>query len=511
MSRCLKVIGFFSSVFAIAVFLAACPVPGVMHPETIGVTAAAGNITGKVLAQGQTDNSGVTVTAELTDGVKSVSVQQMLSARQACKAVIASQATTDASGTYALTGLAAGVYTLSAVSKDGLEKAVATSVTVSAGSTAQALLMILTQTGQIQGRVTLGDGADPTGIVVFIAGTSYSAMTDLKGNYLMSYVPAGKNYTLVASKAGYVSAIGNVDVTVNKTTQVASIALALYAPPQTTGSVSGTARLSDAQTASAGIFVYLTGTSYICVTDADGNFSLTGVAPGSCTIMASKEGYSAQSATVIIEKGQDAHASFTLTAITPAFVYSVSYDGNGGTGSVPVGTTPYLQGQTVTVLGNSGSLVKAGYSFNGWNTKADGTGTMYTPGQTFVMGSSNVVLYAMWTPVPHDNSWIIGSWVIDRPYAPYTDSTDFNANGTGSHYIDGSLVGTFTWSLNGDVLSFSDGTAHFDFTITKVSNDEFIFDLGHFYRKVPGDSIFAQAETALSGVAGPKGPLRRAT
>jgi hypothetical protein len=96
------------------------------------------------------------------------------------------------------------------------------------------------------------------------------------------------------------------------------------------------------------------------------------------------------------------------------------------------------------------------------------------------------------------NAWIIGFWVLDRPYAPYTDSTDFNANGTASHYMDGSLEGTFTWSLNGDVLSFSDGTAHFDFTITKVSNDEFIFDLGHFYRKVPGDSIFAKAETALS-------------
>jgi hypothetical protein len=242
--------------------------------------------------------------------------------------------------------------------------------------------------------------------------------------------------------------------------------------------------------------VYLVGTSHICVTDADGNFSLTGVSPYTYPITASKEGFTPQSDTVTVTKGNDAHISFTLTPLGPCFV---TYNGNGATGgNVPVDPTNYLPGYKVTVLGNSGSLVKAGCSFAGWNTKTDGTGTTYTPGQTFVMGSSDMTLYAMWTPVPQDNSWIIGSWVMDRPYAPYTDSSEFNENGTAYHYLDGSLAGTFTWSLNGNVLSFSDGTAHFDVTVTKVSDNEFISDLGHFYRKTPGDSIFAHAETALS-------------
>jgi hypothetical protein len=334
-------------------------------PSPIATTDATGSITGRVAAPGQADYSGVFVTAELTDGVRSVSVQKMLSGRQASRAVIAARATTDAGGTYTLTGLPPGVYTLSAVSKDGLGKAVTSSVTVSAGSTAQALLMILTQTGQIQGTVTLGDGKDPTGIVAFIAGTSYSAMTDLNGRYLMSYVPAGKNHTLVASRTGYVSEIRLVDVIVNTTRPEAPIVLARYVPPQTTWPVSGTATLSDSMAASAGIFVYLVGTSHICVTNDAGEFSLPGVPRGGYTIMASKEGYSAQSGLVNVPQGNDPPISFTLILI------------GGGTGPASptgVSATPV----STTEVAISWSMVE-GVSYNlYWST---------TPGVTKATGT----------------------------------------------------------------------------------------------------------------------------
>jgi len=75
--------------------------------------------------------------------------------------------------------------------------------------------------------------------------------------------------------------------------------------------------------------------------------------------------------------------------------YAVSYAGNGNTrGSVPTSTVKYKEGQTVTVLGNTGSLAKTGNSYIGWNTKADGSGTSYVQGSTFVMGKSDVTLYA---------------------------------------------------------------------------------------------------------------------
>lgn len=75
----------------------------------------------------------------------------------------------------------------------------------------------------------------------------------------------------------------------------------------------------------------------------------------------------------------------------------VNYSGNGNTaGTAPVDTdSPYSLDATVTVLGNTGSLTRTGYSFNGWNTSADGSGTSYAPGATFVIGS-NTTLYAHW-------------------------------------------------------------------------------------------------------------------
>jgi len=80
--------------------------------------------------------------------------------------------------------------------------------------------------------------------------------------------------------------------------------------------------------------------------------------------------------------------------------YTVTYSGNGSTGgTVPVDANAYLAGATVTVLGNTGNLVRAGFTFAGWNTAANGSGTSRAPGSTFAMGAANVTLFASWTAV----------------------------------------------------------------------------------------------------------------
>jgi uncharacterized repeat protein (TIGR02543 family) len=77
--------------------------------------------------------------------------------------------------------------------------------------------------------------------------------------------------------------------------------------------------------------------------------------------------------------------------------YSVTYLGNGNTsGAIPVDGNSYDSGASATALSNDGSLVKTGFSFVGWNTAADGSGTDYIPGSAIAIGSSNVVLYAKW-------------------------------------------------------------------------------------------------------------------
>ena len=77
--------------------------------------------------------------------------------------------------------------------------------------------------------------------------------------------------------------------------------------------------------------------------------------------------------------------------------YSVTYDANGATGgTAPTdSSSPYISGSTVTVLGNTGSLEKTDYLFDGWNTAADGSGTHYAADDTFTI-TENTTLYAQW-------------------------------------------------------------------------------------------------------------------
>lgn len=93
-------------------------------------------------------------------------------------------------------------------------------------------------------------------------------------------------------------------------------------------------------------------------------------------------------------------ANTTLFAQWTVNTYTVTYDGNGNTGgTAPVdANSPYNFGSTVTVLANTGSLVRTGFVFAGWNTAADGSGTNYaaTGSVTFTLGAANVVLYARW-------------------------------------------------------------------------------------------------------------------
>ncbi|MGD8903017.1 MAG: choice-of-anchor Q domain-containing protein, partial [Anaerolineae bacterium] len=100
----------------------------------------------------------------------------------------------------------------------------------------------------------------------------------------------------------------------------------------------------------------------------------------------------------------DFSADVTLYAQWTINQYSVTYDGNGNTaGTVPIDTSnPYDSGATVTVLGNSGSLLKTGYTFTGWNTQANGLGTNYGADDTFVIGAADVTLYAEWKLLPAD-------------------------------------------------------------------------------------------------------------
>lgn len=73
--------------------------------------------------------------------------------------------------------------------------------------------------------------------------------------------------------------------------------------------------------------------------------------------------------------------------------YTVTYDANGGNGTLEDQNSPYSPGATVTTLNNT--FQRLGYLFNCWNTEPDGSGTGYDEGDTFTI-NSHTTLYATW-------------------------------------------------------------------------------------------------------------------
>ena len=82
-------------------------------------------------------------------------------------------------------------------------------------------------------------------------------------------------------------------------------------------------------------------------------------------------------------------ASISIPALAPA---TITFDANSGSGTVPTAISTYV-GVANTIPSNS--LTRTGYTFNGWNTASDGSGTAYTTGST-ITPTGDVTLYAQW-------------------------------------------------------------------------------------------------------------------
>lgn len=78
--------------------------------------------------------------------------------------------------------------------------------------------------------------------------------------------------------------------------------------------------------------------------------------------------------------------------------HNITYLGNGNTsGTVPPDQTKY-QGVPIALSMNTGGLSKVGFTFIGWNTAADGSGTDYLEGETYD-ADSDLTLYAKYESI----------------------------------------------------------------------------------------------------------------
>ena len=96
----------------------------------------------------------------------------------------------------------------------------------------------------------------------------------------------------------------------------------------------------------------------------------------------------------LIGKSKDDPVKNTAKLKLDVPTYTVTYDANGGSGTMTDKKSPYADGAVATVLTNG--FTRSRYTFTGWNTKADGSGKSYAEGAPIKM-LGNVVLYAQWS------------------------------------------------------------------------------------------------------------------
>lgn len=114
----------------------------------------------------------------------------------------------------------------------------------------------------------------------------------------------------------------------------------------------------------------------------------------------------------------------TLTANVRPISYAVAFDANGGEGYTDPQVFSYDEAQHLT----ENTFTRDGYTFTGWNTKPDGSGTSYADRATVsnlaTTDGETITLYAQWqhpSPTPPT-----------PPVTAYSVTVDVHAHGTAS-------------------------------------------------------------------------------
>ncbi|MEG2001451.1 MAG: InlB B-repeat-containing protein, partial [Evtepia sp.] len=112
-------------------------------------------------------------------------------------------------------------------------------------------------------------------------------------------------------------------------------------------------------------------------------------------------------------------AAITYHAKWTANTYAVTFDANGGTGSIAPQSLVYDTAETALT---TSTLTRENYKFAGWNTKKDGSGVSYKNKQSVKNLNDGLAftLYAQWTENGHYN---LSGKITDDTTANVADAT----------------------------------------------------------------------------------------
>jgi hypothetical protein len=290
-------------------------------------------------------------------------------------------AITGSDGAYTLQ-LPAGTATLTAALA-GYQNA-SESVTVMPGQTTQAATLQIqpVSPGNVTGSVVNSSGAGLSGALVTAGGLTTTSAAD--GSYALNNLPAGQT-TIKASLTGFQS--GSTTVTVVAATTTAAPAITLVSG---SGSITGSVKNTSGGAIAGASVGFGGGTA---TTDANGNYTLTGVPVGTVQLVASASGFQSVTQSVTVSGGNTSTANFTLSAAAAGGTVTGKVT-NASSGAIVTGATVSWSGGSTTT-NTSGiytltnvtagtqniTAVKTGYLSRtlGVNVVGGGTSTLNIP------------------------------------------------------------------------------------------------------------------------------------
>jgi hypothetical protein len=262
--------------------------------------------------------------------------------------------TTDASGTFSITGLSDGAYTVTPVKAGYIFNPVSLVASVS-GASVTGINFVATATGastySISGKVTGDVLKDVT--ITLRGGTNGTATTDASGNYSFSNIVNG-SYTVTPSRTGYTFTPANLNIPLSGAISPGNdfTSAAVVIPPATTAS---------------GTYTWNSTTGVITLNTTSSNFTCQGPSLGAET----HTGVTITSTTMTWPNDNMtwSRSSGTANDIVGTWTSSDSTTGNSYTAIFNANGTVSVGGVIVTCGGGGGNA--------GTYTQADLTGTWY--------------------------------------------------------------------------------------------------------------------------------------
>ncbi|MET0624079.1 MAG: carboxypeptidase regulatory-like domain-containing protein [Pyrinomonadaceae bacterium] len=279
--------------------------------------------------------------------------------------------TTDANGNYSVMLPANGNYTVTPSRRHYTFAPASTTVNPLASDRAADFAATLNR-HRISGRVTRANGQAMSGVAVALSGSQTgTTTTDANGDYSFANLPAGGNYTLTPTRAGY--GFNPASRAFNDLGADASAPFVV-----TPSSFNITGRVASGGTGVSGVTVTLSGSRIATTTtDAGGNYSLAVTSEGTYTVTPSKQHYTFAPASL----------SFTDPLSNKTADFAATINRHKISGRVTRANGQAMSGVAVTLSGAQTATAttdaNGGYSFTNLPAGSDYTVTPARAGYDF--------------------------------------------------------------------------------------------------------------------------------